>query len=114
MLACYHGTIGRAHAGPTLSAFMEAHMKSLALVAVTGIALMLGACSNAPGDRVARGALVGGAAGAGIGQLVGGSTEATLAGAAIGAGTGAAVAASSNPRWCTGYDRYGRPYDYRC
>jgi len=89
-------------------------MKKLAIAGVAGLGLLLAACNHTSSDRIVSGALVGGAAGAGIGQLVGGNTGATLAGAAIGAGTGAAVAAASEPRYCTTYDEYGRRYDYRC
>lgn len=89
-------------------------MKKLAILGVAGAGLLLAACQHTPGDRIGTGALVGGVAGAGIGQAVGGDTESTVAGAAIGAGTGAVIAAASEPRYCTAYDQYGRPYQYRC
>ncbi len=48
-----------------------------------GLMLPAGCANDAQSDSV-----IGGLAGAGIGQLAGGDTEATLIGAAIGAGTG--------------------------
>ncbi|MDP2618996.1 MAG: hypothetical protein Q8P46_02265 [Hyphomicrobiales bacterium] len=89
-------------------------MKKLAIAGVASLGLLLAACNHTPGARITSGALVGGAAGAGIGQAIGGNTESTVAGAAIGAGTGAAIAAANEPRYCTTYDRYGQRYDYRC
>lgn len=89
--------------------------KKIAAVAIAGTGLVLAACNHTPGASVATGALVGGAAGAGIGQIVGGTTAATLTGAAIGAGTGAVVgAAAEQRRVCTAYDEYGRAYQYYC
>ncbi len=87
-------------------------MKRVLILAAAGLALA--ACT--PEERVAGGAIVGGAAGAGIGAAAtGGSTGGAVAGGIIGAGTGALVgAATAQPRYCEGYDRYGRPYTYRC
>lgn len=90
-------------------------MIRIATIAAAG--LMVAACNSSPGANVAAGSLIGGAAGAGIGAAAtGGSTGGTVAGGIIGAGTGAVVgaAASQDNRWCRDYDRYGRPYRYRC
>ena len=56
---------------------------SVAVLVSVALAFLAGCESDAQ-----TGALVGTAAGAGIGQLAGGSTEATLIGAAIGGGAG--------------------------
>lgn len=86
-------------------------MKKLAILAVAG--LLTAACT--PQERVAGGAVIGGATGAGIGALAtGGSTSGAVVGGLVGAGTGALVGAASNQRHCTAYDRWGRPYSYRC
>jgi len=89
-------------------------MNKLAIAGVAGLGLLLAACQHTPGSRLGTGALVGGIAGAGIGQAIGGNTQSTVAGAAIGAGTGVAIAAATEPRYCTTYDSYGRRYTYRC
>jgi hypothetical protein len=67
--------------------------KQTLTLAVLGIALGLGACTdpNNPGQRAVGGGLIGGAAGAGIGALAGGGKGALIggvAGTAVGAGTG--------------------------
>ena len=61
-----------------------------------GIALpvVTGGCEN---DKQT-GALIGGAAGAGIGQAVGRNTEGTLIGAAVGAGAGYLIGAQSDKK----------------
>jgi hypothetical protein len=56
------------------------------ILALGGVVLSLAACGYNRGDRAASGALIGGAAGAGIAAVTGG---APLVGAAIGAGAGA-------------------------
>jgi hypothetical protein len=56
------------------------------ILVLSGVMLGLAACGHNRGDRAASGALIGGAAGAGIAALTGG---APLVGAAIGAGAGA-------------------------
>lgn len=89
-------------------------MNNIAIVAVAGAGMLAAACNHMPGDRVATGALVGGAAGAGIGAAATGTTGGTVAGGILGAGTGAMVGAAAETRYCTGYDRYGNPYRYRC
>ena len=68
------------------------HKKALTF-ATLGLALGLGACSDPynPGQRAVGGGLLGGAAGAGIGAIAGGSHGAMLgglAGTAASAGTG--------------------------
>jgi surface antigen len=64
---------------------METKMKTILIAIITSLALtfVVGCQSDAQ-----TGALIGAVAGAGIGQLAGGSTEATLIGAAIGSGAG--------------------------
>ena len=90
-------------------------MNKLAVITVASAGMLAAACNHMPGDRVATGALLGGAAGAGIGAAAGGDTGSTVAGGILGAGTGAMVgAAAEERRYCTGYDRYGNPYQYRC
>lgn len=78
------------------------------------VALGLAACATEQENR----ALTGGALGAGAGAIIGGLATGTgggaLAGAAIGGAGGAIVGASTAPRTCRGYDRYGRPVAYRC
>ncbi len=73
---------------------MKYHTISLTAVAV-GLALVLTGCETPSGrpDNTATGALVGGAAGAGIGAIAGGheAGEGALIGGAIGALTGALV-----------------------
>src|SRR5882724_6164858 len=73
---------------------MKYHTISLTAVAV-GLALVLTGCETPSGrpDNTATGALVGGAAGAGIGAIAGGrhAGEGALIGGAIGALTGAIV-----------------------
>jgi osmotically inducible lipoprotein OsmB len=89
-------------------------MNTLAIIAVASTGFLAAACNHMPGDRVATGALVGGAAGAGIGAAATGTTGGTIAGGILGAGTGAMIGAASENRYCTTYDRYGNPYRYRC
>jgi surface antigen len=82
-------------------------MKQIFLAAALAMAVPLAGC-NTPGERVAGGALLGGATGAAIGAAAGGSRGA-VTGAAIGAVGGAAVGAASAPRCAQyGYDAYGR------
>lgn len=91
-------------------------MKKLIALSLAGAsALSLAACGTPHGDRVAGGALIGGAGGAIIGSAVsGGRAGGALAGAAIGAATGAVVADATAPRYgyrrCASwdYDYYGR------
>lgn len=84
-------------------------MKPVLFAVALSAAVPLAAC-NTPAERVAGGALVGGATGAAIGAAASG-TSGALAGAAIGAVGGAAVgAATAGPRCAEyGYDYYGRP-----
>lgn len=62
-------------------------------LAVTTIALTLGACGNVMSNRIVAGALVGGGGGAAIGAATTGSLHGALVGAAIGAAGGAAIGA---------------------
>ncbi len=60
-------------------------MKKFVVVLIVGVALA--GCSNL--NKTQNGALIGGLAGAGIGQLAGGDTKSTLIGTGIGAAGGA-------------------------
>jgi osmotically inducible lipoprotein OsmB len=83
--------------------------KSISIAAIAALALTLGACS-AREERVAGGALLGGAAGGLIGGALTGRGGGALAGAVIGAAGGAIVADSTRPRSrCARarYDAYG-------
>ena len=62
-------------------------MKNM-LIAGAAVVLMTGCVST--GSKTGDSALIGAGTGAVAGQLIGGSTKATVAGAAIGAGLGAA------------------------
>ena len=76
--------------------------QTILIVAAT---LCLAGCGSPynPGDRAASGALIGGAGGAAIGGIAGGGTGA-LIGAGAGALGGAAVgAATTPPRYGSGY-----------
>ncbi len=84
-------------------------MKPILFAAAMAAALPLAAC-NTPGERVAGGAVIGGATGAAIGAVASGTAGGALAGAAIGAVGGAAIGAATRPRCAEwGYDYYGRP-----
>ncbi len=90
-------------------------MKVIA-VAVTVLALGLGACANqTPAQqRVTTGAAIGALGGAAIGGIAGGGKGA-LIGTVVGGIGGAAVAGATAPREdCIAYDRYGRPYRVAC
>jgi hypothetical protein len=64
---------------------MNRRIEKSMFIIVTSFGLLFSAgCQN----DAQTGALIGGLAGAGVGQLAGGDTEATLIGAAIGAGSG--------------------------
>ncbi len=82
-------------------------MKSILIVSL--LALSLGACASARGERDLTGAGLGGAAGAIIGGVATGSGGGALAGGLIGAAGGAMIADATRPhhryyRRC----RYGR------
>ena len=78
-------------------------------LAISGIALALGACGQTEaGDRALGGAAIGGATGAVVGGLATGRAGGALAGAAIGAAGGAVVGAATTPRRDCYYDAYGR------
>lgn len=78
---------------------------------IAAAALVAAACT--PQERVAGGALAGGAVGAGVGAAATGDAGGALVGGAVGAGAGALAGAATQQR-CTGYDRYGRAYEYAC
>lgn len=71
--------------------------KIFAILAVSA-ALPLAAC-NAPEDRAAGGALLGGATGAVLGAAVTGTGGGALAGGAIGAASGAVIGATTTPTY---------------
>ena len=77
---------------------------AFALVAVAALA----GCTTAEQDTVA-----GGAIGAGVGALAGG-TEGAIIGGAIGAGTGYFLGKATRTGWCRYRDRNGRIYEARC
>lgn len=90
-------------------------MKVLA-IAVTVLALGLGACANQTPNqqRVTTGAAIGALGGAAIGGIAGGGKGAAIGAVAGGIG-GAAVAGATAPRDnCIAYDRYGRAYNTPC
>jgi len=64
---------------------MAKQMTKIMVTVVTGLSLIFVVGCQ---DDAGTGALIGGLAGAGIGQLAGGDTEATLIGAAVGTGAG--------------------------
>ena len=64
---------------------MSREITTILTVSIVGIVLILAAGCESDAQT---GALIGAAAGAGVGQLAGGDTEATLIGAAVGGGTG--------------------------
>jgi len=69
----------------TGDAKMIEKLTTILMVAVVSLGLVIAAGCESDAQT---GALIGGAAGAGIGQLAGGDTEATLIGAAVGSGAG--------------------------
>lgn len=90
-------------------------MKVLA-VAVTVLALGLGACANQTPtqQRVTTGAAIGALGGAAVGAIAGGGKGA-LIGTAVGGIGGAAIAGATAPREnCIAYDRYGKAYYTPC
>jgi len=85
-------------------------------VAVTVLALGLGACANQTPtqQRVTTGAAIGALGGAAIGGIAGGGKGA-LMGAALGGIGGGVVGGVTAPREdCVAYDRYGRAYRATC
>ncbi len=72
--------------------------RTLAIVSVLAAASLAG-CSPYRQERVATGAVVGGAGGAIIGGVVSGSPGGAIAGGVIGAATGAVVADATRPRY---------------
>ena len=77
--------------------------RALAIASIITAASLAG-CSSYRDERIATGAVVGGASGAIIGGVASGSPGGAIAGGAIGAVAGAVVADASRPR----YD--DRPY----
>lgn len=74
---------------------MARRIMTISLVlAVSCTAVFVGGCENSGQTGAAAGAL----AGAGIGQLAGGSTEATLIGAAVGGGAGYMIGNESDKK----------------
>lgn len=69
-------------------------IKLLAIMAAAAVCALVTGCES----EAESSAVIGGALGAGIGQLAGGDTESTLIGAAIGSGAGYAVGNESDKR----------------
>ena len=91
-------------------------MRSKFFLAGIGIAFLLAGCGTDTGDRLASGALIGGAGGAAIGAMAGnpatGAAIGALAGGAIGAATDPCTLDLGNPVW---RDHGGRrAYERRC
>jgi len=82
------------------------------IIAISAVALSLGACTTTE-QRTAGGALIGGGTGAIIGGIAGGGTGAAI-GAGVGAATGAVIGNATSPGDCYTRDRYGRTYAVRC
>jgi osmotically inducible lipoprotein OsmB len=88
-------------------------MKKFLMMAT--VVLPIGACNSAyQQDRAVAGGLIGAGTGAVIGGLATGRAGGALAGAAIGGAGGALIGAASVPRYCRGYDDYGRPIRVSC
>lgn len=73
---------------------MRQWITGLLVISIGFGAFLLGGCENETQNK----ALWGTAIGAGVGQLVGGDTKATMIGAGIGAGTGAAIGHSQDKK----------------
>lgn len=68
------------------------------ILIVSGIALSLAACATARDERMAQGAMIGGAGGALIGGASSGSMEGAVVGGVAGAAIGAVGADMTRPR----------------
>jgi len=76
---------------------MSSKIKTTTAVSVIAVMVMLTflvGCGNDAGNN----ALIGGAIGAGVGQLIGGDTKATMIGAGIGAGAGYVIGSQSDKK----------------
>ena len=82
--------------------------RALAIVTVLTAASLAG-CSSYREERIATGAVVGGAGGAIIGGVASGSPGGAIAGGVIGAATGAIVADATRPRYRSGRRCYWDP-----
>jgi hypothetical protein len=87
-------------------------MKKLLIIA--GLALTLAGCQTAREDRMASGAVIGGAGGALIGGLAGNSVGAAVAGGVVGAAAGALIADATRPGYCYYRTRHGHRRYVRC
>ena len=87
--------------------------KQLILVAAAGI-LLAGCQSSGQRDRALVGGGLGAATGAIIGAAAGNGVGPALAGAAIGAAGGAIIGSATAPKDCVAYDRNGNPYRVVC
>ncbi len=87
-----------------------------AFIVVTGMGLALAGCQTYQQQRVATGAVVGGATGAVIGGVAGRSPGAALVGGAIGATTGAVIGSATTPRYryCNAQTASGQWVRVRC
>ncbi|WP_289035948.1 glycine zipper domain-containing protein [uncultured Roseibium sp.] len=78
-------------------------------------ALVLAGCqSESQRDRALVGGGLGAATGAIVGAAAGNGVGPALAGAAIGAAGGAIIGSATAPKDCVAYDQYGRPYRVVC
>ena len=75
------------------------------LMMISALCLSLGACATARDERMANGAMIGGAGGAIIGGVASGSTEGAIVGGVAGAAIGAVGADITRPR-------HGQKYCY--
>ena len=69
------------------------------LLLISGLCLSLAACATARDQRMAQGAMIGGAGGAIIGGVASGSTGGAVVGGVAGAAIGAAGADMTRPRY---------------
>jgi hypothetical protein len=89
-------------------------MKST-LIVIAASALLLGGCSSySRTDRALGGGAIGAAAGTAIGAAASGTVGGAVAGGIIGGAAGAILGASTTPRACYTYDRYGRRIAVQC
>jgi surface antigen len=86
-------------------------MKKLSAIAMAlTLSVAVAGCTSTE-----KGAVVGAAGGALVGQALGGNTESTLVGAAVGGIAGALIGESLDRKgYCRYRDRRGRIYEARC
>jgi osmotically inducible lipoprotein OsmB len=93
--------------------------KTASIIAVSALALGLGACGETRNERTLSGALIGTGVGAAAGGIIGGNATGALVGGALGA-AGGAVVGSQQPgperrrARCYETNRYGERYRVAC